>query len=97
MQLVYVVTFFARPRNVETIRVGRRDAVRAGRYNAFVRFLREGRMSPDEFRRRASRMRPIAGHRVVSDPAKALALAVLTEPGEYVFDSPRSGGRARRR
>jgi hypothetical protein len=96
-QTSYTATFFAQPRDVVTVRVARGDAVRAGRYNAKVRALREGRLSPDVFRRSTSRMRPIAGLRVVSDPQKALALAILTEPSDYVFDSPRSGGRSRRR
>jgi hypothetical protein len=93
----WTATFFAQPRDVVTVRVSRADAVRAGRYNAKVRALREGRLSPEKFRRSTSRMRPIAGLRAISDPNKALALAILTEPGEYVFDSPRSGGRSRRR
>ena len=93
----WTVTIFAEPRDVVTVQVSRADAVRAGRYNRLVRDLREGRMTPDDFQRRASRMKPIATHRVVSDPKKALALAILTEPDEYVFDSPRAGGRTRRR
>jgi hypothetical protein len=94
---VFTATFFAQPRDLITAQVSRSDAVRAGRYMAKLRALREGRLSPDAFRRSTSRMRPIAGLRVVSDPNKALALAILTEPGEYVFDSPRAGGRSRRR
>jgi hypothetical protein len=93
----WTVTLLSQPRDVVTVHVPRRDAVRAGKYNALLRGLREGRVTPAEFRARAARMKPIAGHRPISDPRKALALLILIEPNEWLFDSPRAGGRSRRR
>ena len=88
------VTLFVGSGEVATFDTDYRTAQRAGRYMALTRRLVEGRISPAEFKRRAARMRPIGGHRLVSDPRAALALAVTTDDEDLVFES---GGQPNRR
>jgi hypothetical protein len=68
------------------VRVNRAETRRAARYQVAVGRLERGEITPSEFRRRVSRWRPVAGHRLASDPDVALALKATTAPDEWVFD-----------
>ena len=68
--------------------------VRAGRYMALTRSLREERIAPTDFRRKVRRMRPIAGMRPLDDPEAVLALVQTTAREDIVFEYR---GRARPR
>jgi hypothetical protein len=82
------------PRTV-TFWTDRPTDVRAGRYMALTRALREQRISPDEFHAKVRRMRPIGGFRPLDDPRAVLALIQVTAPSEIVFEY-RGRSRARR-
>jgi len=83
------------PRQVTIEGVNRADLRRAGKYEAAVRQLLDGEISPEQFERRFRRWRPIAGHQLESRPREALAAAdaAASEGHGILFDS----GRARRR
>ncbi|MDA8311417.1 MAG: hypothetical protein M0Z46_12555 [Actinomycetota bacterium] len=75
--------------------------VRAGRYMALTRALREERITPTEFRRKVRRMRPIGGMRPLDDPEAVLALIQTTAREDITFEyrgraRPRRGGSRRR-
>ncbi len=73
------------PRRV-TFWTDRQNDVRAGRYMQLTRALREQRISPDAFRKRVRRMRPIAGFRPLDNPRTVLALIQVTAPSDIVFE-----------
>jgi hypothetical protein len=51
-----------------------------------TRALREQWISPEEFRKRVRRMRPIDGFRPLDDPRAVLALIQTTAPSDIVFE-----------
>ncbi len=69
--------------------------VRAGRYMQLTRALREERISPEDFRKKVRRMRPIGGMRPLSDPWAVLAL-IQTTPREDISFEYRGLARSRR-
>ena len=76
--------------------------VRAGRYMALTRALREERITPAAFRRKVRRMRPIGGMRPLDDPEAVLALIQTTVREDIVFEyrgqaRPRRAGTRRSR
>lgn len=73
------------PRRI-TFWTDRPNDVRAGRYMQLTRALREQRISPEEFRKRVRRMRPIDGFRPLDDPRAVLALIQTTAPSDIVFE-----------
>jgi hypothetical protein len=66
--------------------VTRAEARRLGRYFALLRSYERGEVGTAEFRRRVSRWRPVAGHRLEADPDTALAMAARMSPGDWRFD-----------
>lgn len=98
-QPAWTVTTFARGTEgagrVIHAQVNRVEAQRAGRYAHLVRQLQDGRIDDKDFRRRTSRMGPVAGQRLISDPATARAVAAQERAdrnngqgaGEPWFDS----------
>jgi len=93
----WTVTIGLEPGELATVRVPRGEAQRAGRWNALVEALRDGRVSPREFRARVRRWAPVARRRVVSDPAVALALTLTAAPDAWIFESARIRARRGRR
>ncbi len=90
------------PPRVVSFWTDRPTDVRAGRYMAHTRALREERVTPIEFHRRVRRMRPIGGMRPLDDPEAVLALVQTTAREDIVFEyrgraRPRRGGRRRQR
>lgn len=81
------------PRTV-TFWTDRPTDVRAGRYMALTRSLREERITREAFRRKVRRMRPIGAFRPLDDPTAVLALIQTTAREDIVFDYR---GRARPR
>lgn len=79
---------------VVTFWTDRPTDVRAGRYMALTRALREERITPEDFRTKVRRMRPIGGMRPLDDPRAVLALIQTTTREDIVFDYR---GRARPR
>ena len=82
------------PPRVVSFWTDRPTDVRAGRYLALTRALREERVTPSAFRRRVRRMRPIGGMRPLDDPGAVLALIQTTAREDIVFEYR---GRARPR
>jgi len=72
-----------------------REGSRASRANRLDRRLRDGDISPGEFRRRKGNMAPIAGVKPLADPEKALALLIVTPPEDWTYVGPSSGGMRR--
>ena len=70
------------PRWVDLDNLSRAEARRVGRYNAMVRQLAEGKLSPAAFRRRVSSWRPFRGEHFLSDPGAALALLEVRRAGD---------------
>jgi hypothetical protein len=62
------------PRYAEYEGLSRRDVSRAAKYDALVSNLRQGNISPQEFRRRVSAWQPIAGERFLADPDAVLTI-----------------------
>jgi hypothetical protein len=62
------------PRWVDLGNLSRAEARRVGRYNALVRQLADGKLSPAAFRRRVSSWRPFRDEHFLSDPDAVLAL-----------------------
>ena len=90
------------PPRVVSFWTDRPTDVRAGRYLALTRALREERVTPSAFRRRVRRMRPIGGMRPLDDPEAVLALVQTTAREDIVFEyrgraRPRRGGARQRR
>jgi len=95
---VWTVTFPASdPPRLVTIESDLATAKRVGRYDRKLRALREGRITPGEFRRYAQRVKPVGHMRAVSDPATAIALVEVSTPQDWVFESGRSRPRRSRR
>jgi hypothetical protein len=93
----WVVTFPTdNPPRLVTIDTDLRTARRAGRLNALGRKLREARITPDDYRRRAQRYKPIAGFEPLSDPRALIALFVASTRDEWVFESGRQRPRRTR-
>jgi hypothetical protein len=93
----WTVTFPADdPPRLVTVQTDYRTAQRVGRYDRTLRLLREARISPNEFRRRARRVQPIGELRVVSDPRVALALTEASTRDEWIFESGRQRPRRSR-
>ena len=67
------------------------DTRKAGKADALVRQLQEGRITPEQFRRRTERLGPIAGVEPESDAFRALAVARRAQPEDWRF-YPRSRG-----
>jgi hypothetical protein len=86
----WVVTFPAdHPPRLVTIDTDLHTAKRAGRFNALGRALREARITPEDYRRRARRYKPIAGFEPLSDPRALIAVTVASTRDEWVFESGR--------
>jgi hypothetical protein len=79
-----------------TIDTDLHTAQRAGRFNALGRALREARIAPEEYRRRARRYKPIGGYQPLDDPRAVLALYVTSTSDEWVFESGRQRPRRTR-
>lgn len=62
------------PRQVVLEGLNRRDLSRAAKHANAVNQLESGRLAPEDFRRRFSRWRPIAGFRFLSNPDAVLAV-----------------------
>jgi hypothetical protein len=77
--------------------LSRNEAHRVGRHLAMLQALQQGRLAPDEFRRRARRMRPVREHRLVSDPRVALTLVIRTDARDFQYESGRRRPRRPRR
>jgi hypothetical protein len=77
------------PGRVVTDDVSYREAVRIGRYLELTRKLREGRITPADFRARVRRWRPVAGMSFLSDPRRVLALLQLHGSDDLEFYSTR--------
>jgi hypothetical protein len=93
----WVVTFpAAGPARLVTIDTDLRTAQRAGRFNALGRALREARITPEDYRRRARRYMPIAGFEPLSNPRALIALFVASTREEWVFESGRQRPRRTR-
>lgn len=71
---------------VVTFWTDRPTDVRAGKYMQLTRALREERTSPDDFRRKVRRMRPLGGMQPLSDPRAVLALIQTTPRKDIVFE-----------
>ncbi len=81
------------PRFAVLDNVTRRDAARVGKYENLVRQLRDGKITGDAFRRRVSRWRTVAGHRLLADPEAVLVLldTLRAEDRElFVYESGRA-------
>jgi hypothetical protein len=85
------------PPRLVTVRVDYRTAQRAGRFNALGRTLREARITPEEYVRRARRYQPIGGYQPLADPSAVLALYVASTTDEWIFESGRQRPRRTRR
>ncbi|MGO8679162.1 MAG: hypothetical protein ACLQVX_25250 [Limisphaerales bacterium] len=70
------------PRWVDLDNLSRAEARRVGRYNAMVRQLAEGKLSPAAFRRRVSSWRPFRGEHFLSSPGAARALLEVRRAGD---------------
>jgi hypothetical protein len=70
------------PRWADLDGLTRLEARRVGRYNAMVRQLAEGKLSPAAFRRRVSSWRPFRGEHFLSDADAALALLEVRRTGD---------------
>jgi hypothetical protein len=93
----WIVTFPAEnPPRLVTIDTDLHTAQRAGRLNALGRALREARITPEDYRRRARRYKPIAGFEPLSDPRALIALSVTSTRDEWLFESGRQRPRRRR-
>jgi hypothetical protein len=88
--------FLGEPGEVVDRELTAAQARRASRANRLDRLLRDGDITPDEFRRRKSRMAPIAGVKPLADPATALALLIVTPSEDWRYVGPNAGGTTRR-
>jgi hypothetical protein len=95
---VWTVTFPAQdPPRLVTVQSDLATAKRVGRYDRKLRDLREGRITPGDFRRYAQRVRPVGGMYVVTDPATAVALVEVATTEDWIFESGRNRPRRTRR
>lgn len=92
----WTTTIFGDPSHVVTVATGYREAQRAGRYMELTRKLNQGEITAGEFRRKVSRMPPIAGVDLLSDPRQVLALVVLTDKSQFLFESKGTPARRKR-
>jgi hypothetical protein len=75
------------------VEVTRREARRAGAYEALVGKLDRGQITPAEFRRRVGHYKSVAGHTLLADPGAVIALldTLRTEDRElFFYESGRS-------
>jgi hypothetical protein len=79
-----------------TIETDFRAFSRARRFNALGKALREARITPEEYRRRARRYQPIGGYQPLADPRAVLALYVTSTTDEWIFESGRQRPRRTR-
>ena len=93
----WIVTFPTDdPPRLVTINTDLHTAQRAGRFNALGRALREARITPEDYRRRVRRFKPIAGFEPLSDPRALIALTVASTREEWIFESGRQRPRRQR-
>jgi hypothetical protein len=79
---------------IQDVPVTRAETRTIGRHGVLARRLHSDRITPQQFRERASRLPMVAGYRLLTDPDVMLAILYAVSPEDWIFEY-RHGRRGR--